>query len=304
MDIVLILGNDRLSLTQLSVKGSKIKIIDSTTMKYRGINESLGSAEAATDFLKSLFDTEKVSENKFYVVFAPGSGLAYKTWQSAAASFNDVTDKTFEAKEERILALCMDNIPDGLTLLHDRYVTSVVSCYEDDTSTVTSAYIPYLYLENLKAACSAVAITLFKVSDVASSLKNIVNVSDGQVFLESNRLICAFNEFGAMAWLIPANRTDNMVDIFASMTEKFFPLQNAVRYSRWAKVEKSFDYLKITLSGAQTGSFEDAVIAAGCVYDAAKAKAAQKNVKQEDEAKEGGGKENVISKLRKLFKKK
>ena len=83
------------------------------------------------------------------------------------------------------------------------YTPSLVSCYEDDTCTASSCYIPTVFLDNLKTACNNLGLTLFKVTDVSSTFLPIFDTSRGQLFIHSNGLITAMNEFGSMSWLLP-----------------------------------------------------------------------------------------------------
>lgn len=299
MDIVLILRNDTLSVTRLNAKGSNVVIDHHTKFNHASILDDLGDAERTATFLQAVLDVDKAKEDKFHIVFAPGSGLVYKTWQAAHASFTDVSDKTMTDKEERVLSLCMDNLPDGLTELYSSYTSSLVSCYEDDTCTASSCYIPTVFLENLKAACDKLGITLFKVSDVSSCFLPVFDTSQGQLFIHSNGLITALNEFGSMSWLLPQTCNDAMLQYFASLTEKYFPLQDALQHSHLVIIEKPEEFLKVNISSSSVVDMEDLVVSAGCVVDLSTVK-----TKGTSKETEGSEVEGAFGKLRKLFEKK
>lgn len=299
MDIVLILRNGTLSLTRLISKGEMITVDSHAQYDCPALEKALESAESTKEFLETYLNVEEIKNNKFYIVFAPGSGIAYKTWQTALASLSDATDKNAKEREDRVLALCQENLPNGLTELYSNYTGSIVSCYEDDVSTVSSCYIPTLYLNNLKLACEALGITLFKVSDVTSCLKTIVDSSKGQLFVHSDGLISVINEFGTMSWLTPANCTDEMLKYFASLTERYFPLQEALKHSQLVEIDKIRDYLTVHISSNEMANTEDIVVSSGCI-------ATVKHTKELGLTKngKGGGLDNVIGKLRKLFEEK
>lgn len=299
LDIVLILRNGTLSVTRLNAKGNNVTVVDHTKYNHAALLDDLSDAERTQTVLQSVLNVEKDKECRFFVVFAPGSGLVYKTWQAALSSFRDVSDKTLADKEDRVLSLCKDNLPDGLTELYDSYTPSLVSCYEDDTCTASSCYIPTVFLDNLKTACNNLGLTLFKVTDVSSTFLPIFDTSRGQLFIHSNGLITAMNEFGSMSWLLPETCNDAMFQYFAGLTEKYFPLQDALEHSHLVIIERSEEFLKINLANESLSDTEDALVSAGCVVDMSIVKT--KGTNRETEGSEVNG---AFGKLRKLFEKK
>lgn len=303
MDSALILRRDSFSLVELNVKGNHIAIQKCFSEHCMPLSQALATAEDATVFLETLLDVEAVKQTRFSIVLTPGSGIAYKTWQVVHSSLVDPSDKTVEAREERILSLCTENMPEGITDLYDNYTPTVVSCYEDDTSTVTSCYVPSLYLINLKAACDALGITLFAVTDAASCFYRIIDPNEGPLFLRSDGLISAINSFGIMSWITPANCTDSLLQYFASLSEKFYPLQDVLGHSTSVSIEKIMDHLKVIIDGANDLSIEDAVLASGCVVDVKQLKKSS-TVEIVGQLEKGDVVGSAISQLRKLFNQK
>ena len=203
-----------------------------------------------------------------------------------------------------MLAHLMENLPDGLTELYDRYTPSLVSCYEDDTAVLSACYIPTVFLENLKGACESLGISLFKVSDVTSSLKNIIDTEYGQVFVRVPGMTAVFNEFGTMSWIMPEEPSDEMVSLFASLTEKFFPLENTMHHSEWTDLDHISQFLSVDITSKDGLPLGEAVIAAGCTVPASLIRQGKKPIGDAMGLEEGGDKESVIGQLRKLFKKK
>lgn len=304
MDTVLILGNGTCSLSRLSAGAKSISVLDSFSGSCAPLAKSLESVDSAVSFLQSLFDPERVKADRFFVIFAPGSGIAYKTWQTALVSVKDVSDKTSTEREDRVLAHLMENLPDGLTELYDRYTPSLVSCYEDDTAVLSACYIPTVFLENLKGACESLGISLFKVSDVTSSLKNIIDTEYGEVFVRVPGMTAVFNEFGTMSWIMSEEPSDEMVSLFASLTEKFFPLENTMHHSEWTDLDHISQFLSVDITSKEGLPLGEAVIAAGCTVPASLIKRGKKPIGDAKVMEEGGDKESVIGQLRKLFKKK
>lgn len=303
MDSVLILRKDTFSLIELNTKGNHVTIQKCSSGPCAPLSGSLITVEAATDLFQKILDIEAIRKTKFSIVFTPGSGIAYKTWQAVHSSLVDISDKMAVEREERILSLCMENIPDGITELYDNYTPSVVSCYEDDTSTVTSCYIPALYLNNLKAACDVLGITLFKVTDTASCLYKVIDCNDGPLFVRYPGLISAINSFGIMCWQTPENYSDEMLQYFASLSERFYPLQDVLGHSNSISIEDVSNYLKVSIEGNTDFTLEDAVLASGCVAESKQLKITQ-NAENSGQKEKGDAIESVIGQLRKLFNQK
>lgn len=110
MCIVIILGNNKVSCVSLIVKDKTVNILEADSRHVDDLSSFLSSADGVKSLLSSCFggDLKAAAEHKIYFAFTAGSGLAYKTWQAAASSFSDVSDKTFADKEERILSLCIE----------------------------------------------------------------------------------------------------------------------------------------------------------------------------------------------------
>lgn len=261
------------------------------------------TVENTIHFFETFLDVEQLKRTRFHVVFAPGSGIAYKTWQTAQSSLVDITDKNIAEKEDRVLALAQDNQPEGLTEIYDAYTPEIVSCYEDDTSTVTTCYMPTLFCNNLKAACDTLGISLFKITDTVSCLLPIVDTSEGQLFVHSEGLVSSFNDFGAMGWILPQNYTPDMFNYFATLTEKFFPLQNASGHSQFVNIEDIYSHLRIRIMDSQIYSKEDAIISAGCVVDLKSLQKAASETDDTENEMKGSGMQGALHKLRKLFEK-
>ena len=317
MSIVIIIGHNKISCVELDVKSKAINIIDSAARKVENLTELLGSVDGIKNLLASCFgnNLKAAAEHKFYFAFAAGSGLAYKTWQSSASSFSDISDKTVEDKEERVLSLCMENIPEGLNELYKECTTSVVSCYEDEELyTVTSAYVPALYINNLKEACDSLGLTVFGISDIASSFYKLIDCDNSQILAQTDGLTVAVNQFGTLVLSLPNGYSESIADIIFGMIEKYYPLKNCKQNSTLVRSSDLEPFLKISIEGLTRSNCEAAVIAAGCVADGkqlfSKGKAKETAIPIEDSADniknlgKGGSKESVICKLRKLFKKK
>ena len=99
LDIVLILRNGTLSVTRLNAKGNNVTVVDHTKYKHATLLDDLSDAERTQTVLQSVLNVEKDKECRFFVVFAPGSGLVYKTWQAALSSFRDVSDRRWQIRK-------------------------------------------------------------------------------------------------------------------------------------------------------------------------------------------------------------
>ena len=216
-----------------------------------------------------------------------------------------MSDKTFADKEERILSLCIENIPQGFTDLYKDCVASVVSCYEDDeVYTVTSAFIPALYINNIKEACETLGLTLFGISDIVSSLCKLINCSEQQVMVHANGLTVVVNQFGSLAFMMNGDYSDSIGDIIFNMIEHYYPINNSRMNSQTVSSSDLEPFLLLPFNGLSRYNCEMSVIAAGCVVDS-KMLASVGNVETvKSNPDKGGSKNSVIGKLRKLFKKK
>ena len=244
------------------------------------------------------------AEHKIYFAFTAGSGLAYKTWQAASSSFSDVSDKTFADKEDRILSLCIENVPQGFTDLYKDCVASVVSCYEDDeVYTVTSAYLPALYINNIKEACETLGLTLFGISDIASSFCKLINCSEQQVLVRAAGLTVVVNQFGSLVFMMSGDYSDSIGDIIFNMIEHYYPINNSRMNSQTVSSSDLDPFLLLPFNGLSRYNCEMSVIAAGCVVDSKMLAAGNVETVKSNPDK-GGSKNSVIGKLRKLFKKK
>lgn len=248
-------------------------------------------------------DLKAAAEHKIYFAFTAGSGLAYKTWQAAASSFSDVSDKTFADKEDRILSLCIENVPQGFTDLYKDCVTSVVSCYEDDeVYTVTSAYLPALYINNIKEACETLGLTLFGISDIVSSLCKLINCSEQQVIVRADGLTVVVNQFGSLVFMMDGDYSNSIGDIIFNMVEHYYPINSSRMNSQTVSSSDLEPFLFLPFNGLSRYNCEMSVIAAGCVVDSKMLAESNETVKSNPD--KGGSKDSVIGKLRKLFEKK
>lgn len=269
------------------------------------LSSFLSSADSFKTLLSSCFggDLKAAAEHKIYFAFTAGSGLAYKTWQAAASSFSDVSDKTFADKEERILSLCIENVPQGFTDLYKDCVASVVSCYEDDeVYTVTSAYLPALYINNIKEACETLGLTLFGISDIVSSFCKLINCSEQQVMVRADGLAVVVNQFGSLVFMMDGDYSNSIGDIIFNMVERYYPINSSRMNSQTVSSSDLEPFLFLPFNGLSRYNCEMSVIAAGCVVDSKMLAESNETVKSNPD--KGGSKDSVIGKLRKLFEKK
>ena len=314
MSIVLVFGNRKVSCVALDVKGKEVIVKDSASNDVDELPRVLSEEESTKKLLQSLFGNEnnikEANEHKLYYAFSFGSGLAYKTWQAAPSSFIDVTDKTASEKEERVLSLALENIPEGFIDLYKEARTNIVNCYEDDNLfTVTSAYIPAMYVDNLLKASESLGFNVFGISDIASSLCKLIDCSDSQYLVQADEITVVVNQCGCLPIILPGGYGDAIADIVYGMTEKFYPVKNSRNVSKIVSISDPniVSCLQLPLYGVNKQNAEAAVIAAGCIADDKLLKAAKAAADKKSnvvEIKEGGGKGSVTSKLRKLFKKK
>lgn len=305
MSIVIILGNNKVSCVSLTVQDKTVNILEADSRHVDNLSSFLSSADSFKTLLTSCFgnDLKAAAEHKIYFAFTAGSGLAYKTWQAAASSFSDVSDKTFADKEERILSLCIENVPQGFTDLYKDCVASVVSCYEDDeVYTVTSAYLPALYINNIKEACETLGLTLFGISDIASSFCKLINCSEQQVMVRADGLTVVVNQFGSLVFMMDGDYSNSIGDIIFNMVEHYYPINNSRMNSQTVSSSDLEPFLFLPFNGLSRYNCEMSVIAAGCVVDSKLAASNIETVKSNPD--KGGSKNSVISKLRKLFEKK
>ena len=305
MCIVIILGNNKVSCVSLIVKDKTVNILEADSRHVDDLSSFLSSADGVKSLLSSCFggDLKAASEHKIYFAFTAGSGLAYKTWQAAASSFSDVSDKTFADKEERILSLCIENVPQGFTDLYKDCVASVVSCYEDDeVYTVTSAYLPALYINNIKEACEILGLTLFGISDIVSSFCKLINCSEQQVMVRADGLTVVVNQFGSLVFMMNGDYSNSIGDIIFNMVEHYYPINNSRMNSQTVSSSDLEPFLFLPFNGLSRYNCEMSVIAAGCIVDSKLAASNIETVKSNPD--KGGSKNSVISKLRKLFEKK
>lgn len=313
MSIVLVFGNKKVSCVALDIKGKEVIIKDSASNDVDDLPKVLSSSDNAKKLLQSLFGNEsnikEANQHKLYYAFSFGSGLAYKTWQAAPSSFFDVTDKTASEKEERVLSLALENIPEGFVDLYKEARASIVNCYEDDNLfTVTSAYIPAI-VDNLLEASESLGFNVFGISDIASSLYKLIDCSDSQYLVQADEITVVVNQCGCLPIILPGGYGDAIADIVYGMVEKFYPVQNSRNVSKIVSISDPniVSCLQLPLYGVNKQNVEAAVIAAGCIADDKLLKAAKATADKKTnvvEIKEGGGKGSVTSKLRKLFKKK
>lgn len=307
MSIVIIFGHNKISCVSLNVKDKAVNILEADSRHVDNLCSLLSSVEGIKSLLSSsLSNLKAAAEHEIYFAFTGGSGLAYKTWQAAASSFSDVSDKTFADKEERILSLCMENVPQGFTDLYKDCVASVVSCYEDDeVYTVTSAYLPALYVNNIKEACETLGLTLFGISDIASSFYKLINCSEQQIMVQADGLTVVVNQFGSLVFMLPGGYSDSIEDIIFNMIEHYYPINTGKANSQSVYSSDLEPFLRLPFSGLSRYNCEMSVIAAGCVVDSKMLAAATGNVETvKSNPNKGGSKHSVIGKLRKLFEKK
>lgn len=305
MSIVIILGNNKVSCVSLTVKDKTVNILEADSRHVDDLHTLLSSADSFKTLLSSCFggDLKAAAEHKIYFAFTAGSGLAYKTWQAAASSFSDVSDKTFADKEERILSLCIENVPQGFTDLYKDCVASVVSCYEDDeVYTVTSAYLPALYINNIKEACETLGLTLFGISDIVSSFCKLINCSEQQVTVRADGLTVVVNQFGSLAFMMDGDYSNSIGDIIFNMVERYYPINSSRMNSQTVSSSDLEPFLVMSFNGLSRYNCEMSVIAAGCVVDSKMLAESNETVKSNPD--KGGSKNSVIGKLRKLFEKK
>lgn len=304
MSIVIILGNNKVSCVSLTVKDKTVNILEADSRHFDDLSSFLSSADGVKSLLSSCFggDLKAAAEHKIYFAFTAGSGLAYKTWQ-AAASFSDVSDKTFSDKEERILSLCIENVPQGFTDLYKDCVASVVSCYEDDeVYTVTSAYLPALYINNIKEACETLGLTLFGISDIVSSFCKLINCSEQQVMVRADGLVVVVHQFGSLVFMMDGDYSNSIGDIIFNMVERYYPINSSRMNSQTVSSSDLEPFLFLPFNGLSRYNCEMSVIAAGCVVDSKMLAESNETVKSNPD--KGGSKDSVIGKLRKLFEKK
>lgn len=337
MSIVLVIGQKKLSCVEIKVKGKEIIVGETFFHTIDNLSELLCSVEGVKKLLSSVFgnNLKDAVQHKLYYAFSSGSGLAYKTWQAAPSSFTDVADKSYAEKEERILTLCRDNIPEGFLDLYKDATCNVVSCYEDDDLyTVTSAYAPSLYIQNLVEGSEAVGFSVFGIGDIASSFYKLIDTGSRQYLVQADGLTVALNSFGALCLMLPSGYGDSIADIIYGMVEKYYPMKKEARSaSRILQSSELESALKVHIYGLTKKNCEAAVIAVGCILDdkvlvaSSKAKKPAENTESISTAgsldkkeldtvsaadihnevhdhKKGDAKESVIGKLRKLFKKK
>lgn len=304
MSIVIILGNNKVSCVSLT-KDKIVNILEADSRHVDDLSSFLSSADGVKSLLSSCFggDLKAAAEHKIYFAFTAGSGLAYKTWQAAASSFSDVSDKTFADKEERILSLCIENVPQGFTDLYKDCVASVVSCYEDDeVYTVTSAYLPALYINNIKEACETLGLTLFGISDIVSSFCKLINCSEQQVMVRADGLAVVVNQFGSLVFMMDGDYSNSIGDIIFNMVERYYPINSSRMNSQTVSSSDLEPFLFLPFNGLSRYNCEMSVIAAGCVVDSKMLAESNETVKSNPD--KGGSKDSVIGKLRKLFEKK
>lgn len=305
MSIVIILGNNKVSCVSLTVKDKTVNVLEADSRHVDNLSSFLSSADSFKTLLSSCFggDLKAAAEHKIYFAFTAGSGLAYKTWQAAASSFSDVSDKTFADKEERILSLCIENVPQGFTDLYKDCVASVVSCYEDDeVYTVTSAYLPALYINNIKEACETLGLTLFGIGDIVSSFCKLINCSEQQVMVRADGLAVVVNQFGSLVFMMDGDYSNSIGDIIFNMVERYYPINSSRMNSQTVSSSDFEPFLFLPFNGLSRYNCEMSVIAAGCVVDSKMLAESNETVKSNPD--KGGSKDSVIGKLRKLFEKK
>ena len=268
MSIVIILGNNKVSCVSLTVKDKTVNILEADSRHVDDLSSFLSSADGVKSLLSSCFggDLKAAAEHKIYFAFTAGSGLAY---------------------------------------IYKDCVASVVSCYEDDeVYTVTSAYIPALYINNIKEACETLGLTLFGISDIVSSLCKLINCSEQQVMVHANGLTVVVNQFGSLAFMMNGDSTYSVGDIIFNMIEHYYPINNSRMNSQTVSSSDLEPFLLLPFNGLSRYNCEMSVIAAGCVVDS-KMLASVGNVETvKSNPDKGGSKNSVIGKLRKLFKKK
>lgn len=307
MSIVIIFGHNKISCVSLNMKDKAVNILEADSKHVDDLPKVLSSVESVKSLLSSCFgDLKAIAEHEIYFAFTGSSGLAYKTWQAAASSFSDVSDRTLADKEERVLSLCMDNVPQGFTDLYKECVASVVSCYEDDdVYTITSAYLPALYVANIKEACKNLGFTLFGISDIASSFYKLVDCSERQVMIQVDGLTVVVNQFGCLVFMLPGGYSDSIEDIIFNMIEHYYPINTSKANSQSVYSSDLEPFLVLPFSGLSRYNCEMSVIAAGCVVDSKMLATATGNAETvKSNPDKGGSKNSVIGKLRKLFEKK
>lgn len=241
----------------------------------------------------------------WHVVFMPPS-VVYRTWQVPTESLTDSSDRTAEEKEQRVLHVCSDDEPEGLTELYSSWAPALVSdYYMESMTTLTAAYLPQIFVDNITEAADRCGIVLMGITEAGSSLRAILNPeADGlsQYICKLSGSIVAVNPFGAAVWAQPGNVPEEYgLNILDALTQANFGLDPSVMnvYVNDIDISHCLSHKIITPEDFSESRAEMALIAAGAVCrENRKTKKTAENTE-----KKGADQDGLANRVRQFFKK-
>ena len=226
-----------------------------------------------------------------------GAGIEFRTVQVAKDTLFDFDTRAKEGDiEEHILEISNSYLPLGLDGLYEKYESTIMSSFEGETDmTLSIAYIPSIFLDNIKKYCEEEELILSGIKPYVYGLINSFRARDRQAVLDAGATFVCFNDSGIMVW--PKVKGDvvelsDVYDFLRSESERMYSIDSDTAYT---------DVVDLTTQGL----FRDEVYAE-TVTDGLKASAVGCALSDSfgSSAIKKGEKLDVTGKLRELFKKK
>lgn len=271
------------TLTTLDITRKDLRIVKHT---YLGDfnNMLLEAPELFSAWFTNNINIAYIEANEFYVCFT--DNVYYKNLRLPIDSFVDEMDKLTSEKEERVLNLCIENIPNGLLDLNEAYIPSVISSYKtEDEYSIACAYIPEIYINSITKACEDLGLSLYGIFDMAYSLHNLMQVEDSNILLSILDKAIFISEYGVI--ISPySSISSSLNNVILEIADKYYPVED-IPIQNIESIDIP-NYARIALP---MNLEEETICAIGCVLE--------KNIVATP--KKSGGKESVISQIRKLL---
>ena len=198
--------------------------------------------------------------------------------------------------EEHILEISNSYLPLGLDGLYEKYESTIMSSFEGETDmTLSIAYIPSIFLDNIKKYCEEEELILSGIKPYIYGLVNSFKHRDRQAVWDAGATFVCFNDSGVMVWPKVKGDAVELSDVY-----EFLRIESERMYS----IDSDSAYTDV-VDLANPGLFRDEVYAE-TVTDGLKASAVGCVLidRLGGIVTRKGEKQDVTGKLRELFKKK
>ena len=226
-----------------------------------------------------------------------GAGIEFRTVQVAKDTLFDFDTRSKERDiEEHILEISNSYLPLGLDGLYEKYESTIMSSFEGETDmTLSIAYIPSIFLDNIKKYCEEEELILSGIKPYIYGLVNSFKHRDRQAVLDAGATFVCFNDSGVMVWPKVKGGAVELSDVY-----EFLRIESERMYS----IDSDSAYTDV-VDLANPGLFRDEVYAE-TVTDGLKASAVGCVLidRLGGIVTRKGKKQDVTGKLRELFKKK